>query len=152
MLAKETDFETRLQRYHVEDELYWKRVCLLVAEDLARLGRGIERRLEGEYWTRVERSVNVIQSNVRSIYDYRLVRDWAHRRPWWKLYMVFDTSENEQLHEAITQIRDWFSEDKDPRNWDLFDVQPVIKGSIPENNTTCSICMSDFEDSELMME
>ncbi|KAA6413197.1 MAG: hypothetical protein FRX48_02941 [Lasallia pustulata] len=151
-LAKEIDFETRLQRFHVEDELYWKRVSLLVPEDLARLGQGIHRRLESVYWARVERSVNVIQRNVRSIYDYRLVRDWAHRRPWLKLYMVFDTSANKQLHEAITHIQGWFNEDTDRRNWDLFDVQPVIKGSMPGDNTTCSICMSDFVDSELMMQ
>ena len=120
-------------------------------ENAIRLGPGIFSSLETEYWPRVQRSVEVLQRNLRSIYDYRLVRDWAHRRAWLKLYMVFDTSKDQQLHEAITQIREWFNEDRNRRSWDLFDVQPVIKGSISDN-TSCSVCVSDFEDGELVMQ
>lgn len=120
-------------------------------ENAARLGPGIYSSLETEYWPRVQKSVEVLQRDLRSIYDYRLVRDWAHRRAWLKLYMVFDTSKDQQLHDAVTQILDWFSEEKDKRSWDLFDVQPVIMGSIPDN-TSCSICVSDFEDNELVMQ
>ena len=95
--------------------------------------------------------MGAIQQKVRLIYDYRLVRDWAHRRPWLKINMVFDTSKNQKLHEAITQIRSWFNKDKNRRSWDLFDVQPVTKGSITDGES-CSICMSEFEDSELVMQ
>ena len=103
-------------------------------------------RLDGQ----VKPQLSNYQWDVRQCFDYRQLRCWGLGRHWKKLYLVFDTTANPGQSQHI-QAFNSFVQNHSTFAYNLFGVHPIEKKNIPAEDA-CTICVSDFEADEIIME
>ncbi|KAI9875291.1 MAG: hypothetical protein M1830_008656 [Pleopsidium flavum] len=148
LLSKENQFERQLAWGHVEDENVNKRIWIVSNTSAVKIGSVATRELKAAYRGGVLEVIRHISQDLRTVYDYRLLRDWGYGRPWKKLWLIFDTDGNAELAQAIEFLRGVFSGSK--RAYDLFDVHPVDKTHLSKDDM-CAICQCEWEDDDLVM-
>ncbi|KAI9761685.1 MAG: hypothetical protein M4579_000919 [Chaenotheca gracillima] len=152
LLDRADSFEKSMAKRHVEDVYITKRVRLLTDQDAATLDEKTSESVKAQYGPKVINTIREIGQLTRQVFDFRLLHDWGHGRPWRKLFLMLDTDTIPGLAEAIQTTKIEFA-----RPWgtwrtvgDLFDVHPKDKSKLPPDDL-CVICYSEWEDQDLVM-
>lgn len=69
-------------------------------------------------------------------------------RPWKGMFQIYDTADSPELGETIQTIRNQLEDS--PKMRKLFGVHPAELSSL-DKESTCTICLEDWQDQELAM-
>lgn len=152
LLAKEKSFEWALYFRHVEDEHVIKRLRLVSKHDLAFFWPTDLKELHDQLWANLVSPVHSVQHAARSLYHYRLLRDWGYGRPWARLHLIFDTNNSASVSQAVNMIQQvHLNAQISKRSADLFGVHPLPNAG-PRGEELCSICSEAWKVGDLLME
>ena len=152
LLAKEKSFEWALYFRHVEDEHVIKRLRLVSKQDLSLFWLEDLKELHDRLWVSLVSPVHSVQHAARSLYHYRLLRDWGYGRPWARLHLIFDTNNDASVSQAVSVIQQvHLNAQISRRNADLFGVHPLPNAGPPAMEA-CSICAEAWKVGDLLME
>ncbi len=60
--------------------------------------------LHAEFWNPLIQTLNNMQDSLRSLYNFRVLRDWGYGRPWARMHLIFDTHNDSSLSYTISII------------------------------------------------
>lgn len=148
LLHREEKFEVSLGNEHVEDILMDKRINWLTPEDMAIAGASRVYGLLSMYDNQLKNLLAVYQSQMRKCFDYRLLR-WGYKRHWEKIFLVLNS--DQAMKDAVNMFKAW-ANNNSRLAYDIFGVHPMLKDDITEDENLCTICYSEFDAGELVMQ
>lgn len=151
LINRENKFENAVSDEHFEDILTDKRLWIISPRDFYAFGDDWE--IAMEKWCEFSRitvkpHLASLRRSLRERFDYRLLVDWGYGRLWKKLYLIFDPSCQGEK-DAIKQFSQ-FATKHSKLAFDLFALHPIDVEELKAD--PCSVCLSDFERKEIVME
>ena len=150
LLTRDLNFNNLLAREHVEDILHDKRITWFTDQDMFTMGPDETLDLVSRFDAELKPMLTEWQRDIRKCFDYRMLREWGYGRHWKKMYLVCDEPSGSEERAAIEMFKKWATNNS-KLTYDMFSIHPMYKGEIPEGDI-CTICYSDWEGTELVME
>jgi hypothetical protein len=149
--SREEKFENAVGNEHFEDILIDKRIRMISPKDFYDFGKDWNTPVQK--WVlhlnkTVKPELAEFRNHLRDRFDYRLLVDWGYGRLWKKLYIRFDTR-TQSDKDAIRQFSD-FATKHSKLAFDLFAIFPIDLHAMKAD--PCSVCLTEFGHSELIME
>lgn len=148
---REIRFEDAVGDEHFEDISIDKRLWIISPRDF--YDSGIDTDVAPVKWINflnftVKPQLAQFRKELRDRFDYRLLVDWGYGRLWKKLYILFDT-QNQDEKDAIKEFSN-FATGHSKLAFDLFAIHPLDKDE--HEADPCVVCLTDFEHDDMIME
>ena len=151
MRSREIRFENAIGHEHFEDILIDKRLWIISPRDFYDFGYDWQKAVDKWYnflGQTVKPELAIFRNKLRDRFDYRLLVDWGYGRLWKQLYIVYECCCHKEK-DAIKQFSE-FATKHSKLAFNLFALHPLDIEELKAD--PCSVCLSDFEESEIVME